>query len=83
MTYFSGRCIQHRPKGRKRNYSAYVEPLGEPGTLICGRFKCDNPAVIWLDEEEQAAYENDGKRIFHGATNVVRVRAADSGLKKR
>jgi hypothetical protein len=80
MTYFYGRCLHHQP--RNKEYDAYVEPIGDPSALVCGLTNCDKPAYIWLDKEEQIAYEN-GERVFHGATNVVKVKAADSGLKKR
>jgi hypothetical protein len=44
---------------------------------ICGR--CDKLGVIWLTQDEANLYE-EGKRIFDGTNNFVRIRADDSGL---
>ncbi len=77
------RCIEsHRwPKGLKREYIAYVFPVGYPNTaLICGR--CDNPGAIWLEKTEEDAYQK-GERIFEGPNNFAKMKADDSGIKKK
>ena len=76
------RCLEEHgyPRGRGREYVAYVKPVGYPGSsLICGNVQCEKPAVIWLDELEAQDYER-GERVFSGSHNFVKVRADDSGL---
>ena len=75
------RCLKYHgwPVGRGGNeYVAYVLPRNYPNTdVVCGR--CDEPAVIWLLQEEVDAYEA-GQRIFNGPNNFVRMRAGEQGL---
>jgi hypothetical protein len=77
------RCLEKKhawPEGRTAEYVAYVLPIGYPGTSsICGCRRCNKPAVIWLTEEEKNDYQK-GKKIFHGPTYFVKVRADNGGL---
>jgi hypothetical protein len=68
------RCTNHRPAGRTQRYVISVEPQGHSEAVICGREDCQRPAVIWLNEDERAAYAR-GVRIFgySSATSKVRV----------
>lgn len=69
------RCKQHSPKGRSRSYVASVEPVGYPDTaLICGSVACEEPAFIWLEPPEKAAYDR-GERVFKSFTATMKVRA--------
>lgn len=70
-----GYCKDHRPEGRVRNYVGWVESVGYPETaLVCGRTSCENPAVIWLEEDEMKSYER-GERVFSIPNNAVKLRA--------
>jgi len=74
------RCLQIHawPKGKRRKYVAYVQPVGYPNTsLICGL--CNNPGVIWLDRLEVSAYLN-GQRIFDGPNAFTRMKVGDDGI---
>jgi len=76
------RCLENHawPKGKKREYIAYVKPVGYPETSsICGL--CDNPGVIWIEDSEVKAYES-GRRIFVGQTYVVKMKVDHSGIHK-
>ena len=70
------RCAVHQPKGRTRNYTAAVQPVGYPETaLVCGANSCDAPALIWLEADEKVAYDR-GQRIFEAFTgSMMKVRA--------
>ena len=68
------------PKGKKKDYIAFVEPVGYPNTsIICGLTGCHNPAVIWIEEEDVHEY-NKGRRIFTVPTLSVKVKASDKGI---
>jgi hypothetical protein len=77
------RCLENHgwPKNRVRNYVGYLRPLGYPETSsICGL--CDNPGVIWIEQEEALAYKH-GQRIFDGANPFTKMKADDSGVFRR
>lgn len=69
------RCGQ--PQGRGGN--VYVQshpPVGHPDSgVVCGREGCENPAMLWLLEDEQRAYTG-GQRVFEltQRTNAVKIR---------
>lgn len=68
------RCITHKPRGTKRNYVAFVEPIGYPTTSsICGRLNCSVEGLIWLTKEEYNDYQN-GQDIFQFASSVTKVK---------
>lgn len=69
------RCIKcGRPKGRTNNYTKSVEPVGYPDTSsVCGSSGCENPALIWLNEEETSAY-SIGQKIFCLPTKAIKVK---------
>jgi len=66
-----------QPAGRgpyTRNYVRHVPPVGHPNSgLVCGKPSCEQPGVIWLEEEEATAYTT-GRRIFSLQTNTTKVR---------
>jgi hypothetical protein len=64
-----------KPKGRKGNmYVVAAEPLGYPNTsTVCGTSGCENPALIWLTDEENNAYHR-GQRVFRFATSTSKVK---------
>jgi hypothetical protein len=70
------RCEVHHPKGRKRRYTASVQPIGYPETaLVCGAKICDAPALIWLEADDKAKYDR-GVRVFEAfAGSMMKVRA--------
>lgn len=69
------RCRNHAPKRATREYVAVVEPVGYPDTaLICGSARCREPALIWLERHEKAAFDS-GERIFKAFTSTMKVRA--------
>jgi hypothetical protein len=69
------RCKRHTPTGRTKEYIACVMPVGYPDTaLICGSTVCEEPALIWLEREEKAAYDR-GQRTFRSFTATMKVRA--------
>jgi hypothetical protein len=52
-----------------------VRPVGFPNTaLICGSTYCEEPALVWLERHEKAAYDR-GERIFKAFTATMKVRA--------
>lgn len=59
------RCKTHgKPEGRTHRYVRAPKPVGYPSTaLVCGVEGCENPAMVWLTEEEAAAYET-GTQVF-------------------
>ena len=64
------------PKGRGRSYVLSTEPVGFPkrSSIVCGTPKCDRVALVWLDEQETALFEQ-GQRIFKFvATGAVKVK---------
>ena len=64
-----------QPVGRTKSYIKAVEPIGYPETAaICGLHQCENPGLIWLDEDDASAYER-GQRIFYGQTSVMKAKA--------
>lgn len=76
------RCLEKHshPQGRRMHYTGYVYPMGYPDSaLICGNPECDNPGVIWLNQEEEGDYRN-GRRIFDGPNNFTKMKADDSGF---
>jgi hypothetical protein len=76
------RCLEMhgKPEGRATSYTAYLHPVGYPDTaLTCGL--CDNPGVIWVNDQEVEAYKN-GERIFSGPNAFAKMRADDSGARK-
>jgi len=76
------RCLENHawPKGKKKEYIAYVKPVGYPETSsICGR--CDNPGVIWIESSEEIAYKN-GQRIFEVPNHFTKMKADNSGIHK-
>jgi hypothetical protein len=57
-----------------RKYVMAAAPVGHPKTAaICGSPNCNEPAMVWLDQDERAQYLN-GQRVFKFATNVVKVK---------
>lgn len=59
----------------KRTYVVHVQPVGYPNTAVfCGSPSCESPGLIWLEGEEQRAY-NAGRRLFSLQTNTTKVRA--------
>ena len=69
------RCKNHGvPQGRKQTYSAqpYL-PVGHPRSgVICGRTECRNPAIAWLNLDEERAYKI-GQRIFQIDTRAAKI----------
>ena len=67
-----------KPPGRggyKRPYVRSVRPVNYPNSgIICGKPSCNNPGLIWLEEDESKAY-NKGQRIFSLNTNTTKVQA--------
>lgn len=60
------RCLDRHspPAGRRHRYVCSVQPVGYPNTaLICGIPDCNNPGVIWHDQNEKEKYKN-GERKF-------------------
>ena len=52
-----------------------MRPVGYPNTaLICGSTYCEEPALVWLERHEKAAYDRD-ERIFKAFTATMKVRA--------
>ncbi|HEY2359484.1 MAG TPA: hypothetical protein VGK36_00100 [Candidatus Angelobacter sp.] len=72
------RCEQH---GKPRNnvkppgYSNVAHlPVGHPNSgVICGKKECENPAQVWLKEDEEAEYKQ-GQRIFEIHTRTAKVK---------
>jgi hypothetical protein len=51
-----------------------VEPVGYPDTAaICGLSGCERPGLVWLDEDEKAAYAR-GQRVFRVPNAAVKIR---------
>ncbi|MEA1960681.1 MAG: hypothetical protein U9N81_05245 [Bacillota bacterium] len=76
------RCLINHgwPKGHKKDYVAYVRPIGYPETaLICGRPECNRSGVIWLDEDEAQDYM-EGQRVFQGPSHFTKMKANEDGL---
>lgn len=76
------RCLaRHSPPATRQTttpYVGYVYPVGYPNTAaICGRedpLPCNNPAVIWLTNNEMQAYAQ-GIRIFSVDSRKVKIMA--------
>ncbi len=68
------RCKQcGKPKGRTKSYIRSVNPVGFPDTaVICGSSACENPALIWLDENETQAFII-GQTVFEFPTAAMKV----------
>ena len=65
-----------KPDGRTRQYVRATEPIGYPETAaICGTAGCDQPAVVWLDEHDDAEYRI-GQRVFEFPNRAMKVRVA-------
>jgi len=71
------RCEKHGyPKGRTTDYVRSVEPVGYPDTaVVCGLKGCDHPGLVWLTQEEDAAYAV-GRRIFQLPTYAVKIKVS-------
>jgi hypothetical protein len=62
------------PKGRTRKYVVSTEPVGYPkSSTVCGTPGCENPALVWLNEDESAEFER-GQRVFGFPTRAAKVR---------
>ena len=71
------RCEKHKPIGRKHEYRAYALPVGYPQTAaICGHRGCDEPARVWLTDEDRQSYAQ-GIRIFDIRTDSAKLRVSD------
>lgn len=76
------RCLENDehawPNGHGGNvYVVHVLPIGYPTTsTICGRDGCQNPGVVWLNQAEADAYNNENQRIFQftGEINHTKVK---------
>lgn len=58
------RCLDRHspPAGRRHRYVCSVQPVGYPNTaLICGIPDCNNPGVIWHDQNEKEKYKKNIK----------------------
>ena len=73
------RCLSHAPKGRRKEYVRFVEPVGYPDTALVCKL-CENPAVIWLTIDEVALYEK-GLRIFRADSSAAGFRAGENGFR--
>lgn len=64
-----------RPQGKKGNaYVAKYPPAGYPNSgVICGSPGCEQPAFIWILDQEQLEYDK-GRRVFDFPTRAVKVR---------
>ncbi len=73
------RCREcERPDGRTEPYVGSATPVGYPNSsTICGRSGCDNPALIWLNAQEQAAFQQ-GQCVFGFQTATAKVRVEPS-----
>ena len=70
------RCEMHgAPVGSKRAYGSLpVKPVGFPETAaVCGRTGCAEPAMIWLDADDQRRY-NEGENIMPVPNLAIKVR---------
>lgn len=69
------RCAKcGKPQGRTQTYVARALAAGHPdGSIICGIEDCLEPAFIWLNEQEAAAFDR-GQRIFRFPTLAAKVR---------
>jgi hypothetical protein len=68
------RCEVHKPSGRTHNYVLKVKPVGYPDTaMVCGSKTCTVPGLVWLEEDESAAYDR-GQRIFQSFTATMKMR---------
>lgn len=64
---------QSPPMGIVRQYVRQVEPVGYPNTaVVCNASGCNNPALIWLDREEERDY-NNSERIFNMITGAIKI----------
>jgi hypothetical protein len=67
-----------KPPGRgqyKRRYVRHVQPVGHPTSgVVCGTPTCEEPGLIWLEEDESSAYTS-GRRVFSPQTNTTKLRA--------
>lgn len=70
------RCVNHPPKGRTKNYTRSVEPVGYPASaLVCGSKHCDEPGLIWLEASEAEEYQR-GIRVFEAfVSSAMKFRA--------
>lgn len=66
------RCEIHPVNGRppyKYLEKDAKQPDGSPNPLICGRKNCDKPGLVWLNQYEADAYDNENERIFSARTS--------------
>ena len=83
-----GRCVDMalarcdecgQVRSRKKSYAHCHDPLlSYPNSdIICGSVDCENPAHIWLTEDEEHQYKA-GQRVFqllmHTSTAKVRLK---------
>ncbi|MBN1978533.1 MAG: hypothetical protein JW918_14140 [Anaerolineae bacterium] len=55
---------------------ASVKPIGYPETAaICGSAWCEQPGLVWLDEQEKTQYER-GQRVFSIPSAAVKIKVA-------
>jgi len=58
----------------------FANPLGGAQTsTICGNPSCDNPALVWMDDDAAAAYMK-GQRVFAGPNNFTKVKVDNAGV---
>lgn len=68
------RCEKHEPVGRTRSYASAVEPVGYPDTaLVCGLKQCEEPGLVWLEQDELDTYKSGG-RVFFMPTFAAKLR---------
>ena len=49
-------------------------PVGHPNSgVVCGTVGCENPAVVWLQLDEEREYQN-GARVFGIKTGSAKIR---------
>ncbi len=68
-------CGHPKKETAKHTYNISVKPVGYPDNTaaVCGRPNCENPPLIWLNEEERKKYEG-GQTIFGIHTQTMKVR---------
>lgn len=70
-------CESHGPpKGRVRKYVKQpVRPVRFPNpAVLCRRKNCEDEALIWLDEQDWQAYQEDHQRVFEPIGPGVKIR---------
>ena len=62
------------PAGKERHYVKAVKPVGYPDTAaICGRKHCEEPGMVWLDEDDARGYDG-GERIISVPNAAVKIK---------